>query len=251
MAKKILIIPSIDIQDGKTVRVVQGIPELNCPSYGNDPVEMALIWRAENAKCLHVVDFNSAWYHSHVNHDVIRRICESVIIPVELGGGISNLEDAEKAFDLGAARIVIGTLAHENKNEYVKILEKFSPNKVVAAIDVIEGQVVTRGRRVFTGIDALDYAKMLKELGTERYIVTDVRRNGMLLGPNIELSKKIAEITEKKVTHSGGISGYRDLIQLQKEGGNHIDSVIIGRALYENRFSCQKIWRVAEAGLFN
>lgn len=248
---KLLVIPSIDIQDGKTVRVVQGIPELNCPAYGNDPVEMALIWRAENAKCLHVVDFNAAWEHSNVNHEIIRKICEAVIIPVELGGGIRNLEDAKIAFDLGVTRIVIGTLAFENPKEFSKILETFTPNRVVAAIDVIENQVVTRGRRVFTGINALDYARMLKELGAQRYVVTDVRRNGMMLGPNIELSKNIAEVTERKVTHSGGIGGYHDLIKLQKEAEGYVDSVIIGRALYENKFPCQKIWRVAEAGLFN
>lgn len=248
---KLLVIPSIDIQDGKTVRVVQGIPELNCPAYGNDPVEMALIWRAENAKCLHVVDFNAAWEHSHVNYQIIKQICEAVIIPVELGGGIRNFEDAQMAFDLGVTRIVIGSLAFENPKEFTKILEIFTPNKVVAAIDVIENQVVTRGRRVFTGINALDYARMLKNLGAERYIVTDVRTNGMLLGPNIDLSKKIAEVTERKVTHSGGIGGYLDLIKLQKEADGYVDSVIIGRALYENKFPCQKIWRVAESGIFN
>lgn len=248
---KILIIPSLDIIDGKTVRVVQGIPELNCNEYGNDPVEMAMIWRAENAKCLHVVDFNASWHHSHANDNVIRNICESVIIPVELGGGIRSFDDAQLAFDQGVARIVVGSLAFENPTEFEKILNHFTPNKVVAAIDVIKNEVVIHGRKSFTGISADEYAAKLKLMGAERYIITDVKRNGMLSGPNIELSKRIAEITQRKVTHSGGIGGYMDLIKLQKEGGNYIDSVIIGRALYENRFSCQKIWRVAESGIFN
>ncbi len=247
---KLLVIPSIDILDGKTVRIVQGIPELGCSAYGNDPVEMAMIWRAENAKCLHVVDFNSSWHHSHANDNVIRKICESVIIPVELGGGINSFEDAKLAFDQGVARIVIGSLAIDNPKEFQKILEYFTPKKVVAAIDVINNEVVLHGRKHFTGISAEYFAGMLKAMGVERYIVTDVRTNGMLIGPNIDLSKKIAEITQRKVTHSGGISGYQDLIHLQKEGEGYIDSVIIGRALYENKFPCQKIWRVAESGIF-
>lgn len=247
---KILVIPSIDIMDGKTVRIVQGIPELGCSAYGNDPVEMAMIWRAENAKCLHVVDFNSSWHHSHANENVIRTICESVIIPVELGGGINNFDDAQLAFDQGVARIVIGSLAVDNPKEFEKILQHFTPNKVVAAIDVINDTVVTHGRKHLTGITVDYFSRLLRAMGVERYIVTDVKTNGMLVGPNIELSKKIAEITQRKVTHSGGISGYLDLKRLQDEGEGYIDSVIIGRALYENKFPCQKIWRVAEAGIF-
>lgn len=248
---KILIIPSIDIKNGKTVRVVQGIPELDCAEYGNDPVEMALIWRTENAKCIHVVDFDASHEHSHINFDIIKRMCQSVIIPVELGGGIRTYKDAEDAFGLGVARVVIGTMAFENPIEFSKILDKFTPNKVVAAIDVTNDEVVTRGRQQRTHIKAINYAKHLKELGAKRIVVTDVSRNGMMLGPNIELSKQIAEAAETKVTHSGGIGGYEDLMKLQSEAFEYVDSVIIGRALYENKFSCQKIWRVAEAGIFN
>ena len=105
--------------------------------------------------------------------------------------------------------------------------------------------MVTHGRKFKTGITAEDYAKKLKELGVVRYIVTDVTTNGMLTGPNVELSKRIAEVTGGKITHSGGIGGFRDLMPFG------IDSVIIGRALYENKFPCQKIWRVAESGIFS
>lgn len=249
--RKILVIPSIDIKDGKTVRVVQGIPELNCTEYGNNPVEMAMIWRAENAKCIHVVDFNAAHDHSHTNFDIIRNICESVILPVELGGGLRTLDDVKEAFDLGVIRVVIGTMAHENPKEFVKVLDYFTPNKIIAAIDVIGDQVVVRGRKQQIGISAIDYARKLRELGAVRFVVTDVSTNGMMTGPNIELSSRIAEVTEGKVTHSGGIGNYEDLIRLQAEANEHVDSVIIGRALYENKFPCQKIWRVAESGIFN
>ena len=249
--KKILVIPSIDIKNRKTVRVVQGIPELGCNAYGDDPVEMAMIWRAENAKVIHVVDFDSSHDHSHKNFDLLGEICESVIIPVEFGGGITTLEDAEEALDLGAFRLVIGSLAFTNPDEFKKIFEKFGPQVISSAIDVIDNELVIHGRRKKTGIMADDFSKKLVEMGVTRFIVTDVKRNGMLDGPNIELCKKIADITNTKVTLSGGISSYKDLINVQNHSEYGIDSVIIGRALYENRFSCQKIWRVAESGIFD
>lgn len=248
---KILIIPSIDIKDGKTVRVVQGIPELDCKEYGNDPVEMALLWRAENAKCIHIVDFDYSQKKLCGNRKIIEEICSSVVIPVQYGGGINNYQVAEELINMGIYRVVIGSLALDNPKEFEKIIDKLTPNKVVAAIDVIDDEVVIAGRTIGTGIKAEDYAFRLKELGAIRFIVTDVKRNGMMNGPNIELSKRIAEVTGGKVTLSGGIGGFKDLIAVQEISGEcGIDSVIIGRALYENKFSCQKIWRIAESGIF-
>jgi phosphoribosylformimino-5-aminoimidazole carboxamide ribotide isomerase len=249
--QKLLVIPSIDIKNGKAVRVIQGIPELNCSAYGDDPVEMAMIWRAENAKIIHVVDFDSSHHHSHTNFEIVRKICDSVIIPVEYGGGIKNIDDAKKAFDLGVFRIVVGSLAFENEKEFAKILSEFGDLRVSAAIDVIDNEVVIKGRTTKTGLDVVEYAKKLESHGVCRVIVTDVKTNGMMTGPNIELSNRIGEATNLKITLSGGIGGYADLIKVDNERSKQIDSVIIGRALYENKFPCQKIWRVAESGIFN
>ena len=177
---KILVIPAIDIKDRKTVRVVQGIPDLGCKEYGDDPVEMAMIWRAENAKVIHVVDFDSSHHHSHKNFDLLGEICESVIIPVEIGGGIQTLEDAEEILDLGAFRLVIGSVAHTNPTEFKKIFEKFGPQKISAAIDVIDSELVVHGRKIKTGISPFEYSKKLAEIGVNRFVVTDVLRNGML-----------------------------------------------------------------------
>ncbi|MCZ7601306.1 MAG: 1-(5-phosphoribosyl)-5-[(5-phosphoribosylamino)methylideneamino] imidazole-4-carboxamide isomerase [Melioribacteraceae bacterium] len=249
--RKLLVIPSIDIKDGKIVRVVQGIPELNCSAYGDDPVEMAMIWRAENAKTIHIVDFDSSHFHSHKNYNIIKKICESVVIPIEYGGGITNIDDAKRAFDLGVFRIVVGSLAFENEEEFIKILNEFGMLKVAAAIDVIDTEVVIKGRTKRTGVNPIEYAKHLESLGVCRVIVTDVKTNGMMNGPNIQLSNKIAKATNLKVSLSGGIGGYEDLKKVQDESNERVDSVIIGRALYENKFPCQKIWRVAESGIFN
>jgi phosphoribosylformimino-5-aminoimidazole carboxamide ribotide isomerase len=247
----LLIIPSIDIKDGKTVRIVQGIPELGYKEYGSDPVEMAELWRAENAKMIHIVDFDALDSPIDINRKQVEQICKSVIIPVEYAGGIKNVDDAKLMFDMGVSRIAIGTLVISDPNEFKKIFDIFGPQKVVVAIDVIDNEVVISHRKVKTGIAPVALALRLKEMGVERFIVTDVERNGMMHGPNIDLSINIAEATNAKVTLSGGIRNKDELIDIQMFADIGIDSVIVGRALYENRFPCQVLWRVAEAGIFN
>lgn len=247
----LLVIPSIDIKNGKTVRVVKGIPELDCKEYGSDPVEMAKIWRAENAKLLHVVDFDGALDHSKQNLQIIEEICSSVIIPVEYAGGIRSFDDAEKMLDMGISRLAINTMAYEKPDEFKKVFEKFGPAKIVISLDILDSEIVIRGRRIKTGIDYLQFAMKMTAMGVERFIVTDVEKNGIMAGPNLELSKTIAVETGQKVTVSGGIRNKDELFDIQQLMPMGIDSVIVGRALYENRFPCQKLWRVAEAGLFN
>ena len=246
----LLVIPSIDIKEGKTVRVVKGIPELNCKEYGNDPVEMARIWRAENAKLIHIVDFDGAADHSKKNFKIIKEICSSVIIPVEFAGGIRTFDDAKEMLETGISRLVVSTMAIENRDDFIKALEFFGPLKLVISLDIVDEEIVIRGRRIKTGIKYLDFAKQMADLGVKRFIVTDVNTNGMMNGPNIEMSKKVAEITDAKVTHSGGVRNKDELMDLQNLMPLGIDSVIVGRALYENRFPCQKLWRVAESGIF-
>ncbi len=249
--KFLLVIPSIDIRGGKTVRVVQGIPELNCYEYGNDPVDMARIWRAENAKMLHIVDFDAAIENSKRNFNIVEEICSSVIIPVEFAGGIRTLEDANMIIDKGISRLVIGTMAIENRNEFIKLFELYGPSKIAVSLDIINDEMVIRGRRTKTGIKYFDFASEMKSIGVERFIVTDVIKNGMMEGPNLELTKHIASITNVRITHSGGVRNKDELMDIQMLIPDGVDSVIVGRALYENRFPCQKLWRVAESGIFN
>lgn len=249
--QRLLVIPSIDIKNGKTVRVVQGIPELNCTEYGNDPIEMAKIWRAENAKMLHIVDFDAIENFDNNNINTLKKMCDSVIIPIEYAGGIRSIEDAQKVFDSGVCRINISSMVVMNPIGFETLFNKFGPNKVAVAIDVIDNEVVIRGRKIKTGIAPIPLALRLRDLGVERFILTDVNKNGVMAGPNIALSLSIAHSTQCKVTHSGGIRNKDELMDLQSLISSGIDSVIIGRALYENRFPCQKLWRIAEAGIFN
>lgn len=246
----LLVIPSLDIYDGKIVRVVQGIPELHVSEYGNDPLEMAAIWRTENAKALHIVDHDAFKMHSHKNFEVIKEICDTLIIPIIYSGGIRTVEDAERMFDAGISRIAVSTIPIEDPPMFEKILTKYGSGKVIANLDIIDNEIVIKGRKVKTGITPIDMALRLKDQGIARFIVTDVKKNGMVSGPNIALSKSIAEATGCKVTHSGGIRNKDELMDLQNCMESGIDSVIIGRALYENRFPCQKVWRIAESGLF-
>ncbi len=246
----LLVIPSIDIRHGKTVRVVQGIPELNCREYGSDPVEMARIWRAENAKLIHIVDFDAAAEHSHKNLPIIKEICESVIIPVQFAGGIRSMDDADKILETGVSRLVMGTMAIERPDVFKKVFEKYGPAKISVGLDIIDDELIIRGRKIKTGINYKVIAKEMAEIGIERFVVTDVMRNGILGGPNLNYSIDVAEITGGKVTLSGGIRNKDELMDVQKIMPLGIDSVIVGRALYENRFPCQKLWRVAESGIF-
>ncbi len=247
----LLVIPSIDIKNGKTVRVVQGIPELDCKEYGSDPVEMAKIWRTENAKLLHIVDFDGAHEHTRRNYKIVEEICSSVIIPVEFAGGIRTMDDADALIDTGISRLIISTMAIENLDKFKKVFEKYGPAQIAVSLDVVNNELVIRGRRHNTGILYKEFAKKISDMGVERFIVTDILKNGVMGGPNIELSIDVAKITNAKVTHSGGIRNKDELMDIQKLIPMGIDSVIVGRALYENRFPCQKLWRVAELGIFN
>ncbi len=251
MNQKLLVIPSIDIKNGKCVRTVQGIPELDCYEYGNNPVEMAKIWRAENAKMIHVTDFDGAHEQSKRNYKVIEEICSSVVIPVEFAGGIRTLQDAEEIMKTGIIRLAINSMAVENKIEFLKVLEKFGPSKIVISLDIHGDQLMVNGRSKRSGINFRVFAKEMAEAGVSRFIVCDISRNGTLYGPNIQLSKEIAESTGTKVTHAGGVRNKDELMDIQNLIPAGVDSVIVGRALYENRFPCQKLWRVAESGIFN
>lgn len=251
MQQKLLVIPAIDIKNGKCVRTVQGIPELDCYEYGNNPVEMAKIWRAENAKMIHVKDFDGAHEQSKRNYKVIEEICSSVVIPVEFAGGIRSLQDADDIMNAGVVRIAINTMAVENKSEFKKVFEKYGPTKIAISLDILDKELLIKGRSIKTGINFRNFAKEMVDMGITRFIVCDITRNGTQLGPNILLSKEIAESTDAKVTHAGGIRNKDELMDIQKLVTVGVDSVIIGRSLYENRFPCQKLWRVAESGIFN
>lgn len=245
LALMLLIIPAIEIKGGRCVQMVQGVEGF---MYSDDPLEMARLWRLENAKSLHVTDIDGALAGKLVNTDVIRRMVSTVDIPVELGGGLRTFEAVAEAFDIGVYRVLVGTMVIENPDEAARVIRTYGPSKVVLGIDAMDGIVQTRGWAQTSGLTALTVALNAKALGFRRLVYTDIRLDGTLRGVNLNVLRDLAGKTGLRVTASGGIAGLDDLMKVQELEPYGVDSVVIGRALYENKFSCQGIWRRCEAG---
>lgn len=240
-----LVIPAIDLRGGQCVRLYQGSYEKETV-YFDDPVKMAKLWRIQNAKVLHVVDLDAARGGSEDhsdNREVIARICAALDIPVQVGGGIRTLEDIEQILGLGVYRVILGTAAARNPEMVSEAIQRFSCSKVVIGIDAKDGEVRVEGWLEGSGIDAIDLALDMEERGVRRIVYTDISRDGTLQGPNTEAYKTLgSHLKKSRITASGGIGDYRDLIKIKELSPYRVDSVIVGRALYENTFPCQKIW---------
>ena len=241
----LLIIPAVEIKGGKCVQMVQGMEGF---VYSDDPIEMARLWRKENAKTLHVTDVDGAIEGRLVNFDVIQKMVKTVDIPVELGGGLRTFDEVKKALDIGIYRIVISTMVIEQPDEAKRVLGAFGPSKIVLGIDAENGIVQTKGWKETSGLTAITVALNAKQLGFRRIVYTDIMREGMMVGPNFDAIRMLAEKTGMRITASGGVGGLEDLMKLQDLESLGVDSVVIGRALYANKFSCQGLWRLCEAG---
>lgn len=244
----ILIFPAIDIRDGKCVRLVQGEPGTE-KIYSDDPAMMAILWRGENAKTLHVVDLDGAFGGRLINIEAIRKVVEAVDIPIQLGGGIRTYADVEEAFRIGVYRVVLGTAAIEDPDLVVRAIKDFGARKIAVGIDARNGVVMTQGWKHDSGVNAISLALRMKELGVCRIVYTDIARDGTMTGPNFEAIKEIAAKSGLRITASGGVSGFKDLIRMQELERYGVDSVIVGKALYENKFPCQAVWRFNERNL--
>jgi phosphoribosylformimino-5-aminoimidazole carboxamide ribotide isomerase len=241
----ILIIPALDIKGGRCVQMVQGVEGF---IYSDDPIDMAKLWRKENAKTLHVTDIDGATEGRLVNFEMIERMAKTVDIPIELSGGFRTFDEVEKALGIGIYRVVLETMLLESPDEAKRALDTFGPSRVVAGISAENGFVRLRGWHKPTGMTAVSVGLNAGALGFKRILYTDITADGTLRGPNLPAMRQLAETTKSRITASGGVSGLDDLLKLQELEPIGVDSVIIGRALYENRFSCQDIWRLSEAG---
>lgn len=241
-----LVIPVIDIKDGKCVRAIHGLEE-ETHYYCDTPLNVAKLFRKENFKAIHITDLDGAIYGEMHNYPVIKEITRSVDIPIQLGGGIRDFNSAKRMIEeLGVYRIVLGTAAI-NKPELVsRITNEFSPSKLVVCIDEKLNNVVTDGWINYANITPLDFAKYMESLGVKRIIYQDVTRVGNLSGPFLDRLTEIANNTKLKITAAGGIGNYTHLKSLVDLKYSNIDSVMISRSLYENKFPCQAIWRDIE-----
>lgn len=237
-----LVIPAIDIRDGRCVRLHQGSYDEETV-YFEDPVKMAKLWRVQNARTLHVVDLDAARGDDDNNRAVIREMCDALDIPIQLGGGIRSMEQIEEALDMGVYRVILGTAAVQNPDLVEEAIDAFSERRVVVSIDARDGEVRVEGWTEGSGIDAVEFARDMEARGVRRVIYTDISRDGTMSGPNIQAYRTLGRtLTDARITASGGVGDYKDLLSIQTLEPYGVDSVIVGTALYENRFPCQQFW---------
>ncbi|MDX1548153.1 MAG: 1-(5-phosphoribosyl)-5-[(5-phosphoribosylamino)methylideneamino]imidazole-4-carboxamide isomerase [Rhodothermales bacterium] len=240
-----LVIPAIDVRGGRCVRLYQGSYQRETVYY-DDPVKMAKLWRVQNARVLHLVDLDAARGGSADRDDnraVIGRICAELDIPVQLGGGVRSMDDIQAALDLGVYRVVLGTAAVRDPDLVEAAVERFSCRRIVVGIDARDGEVRVEGWTEGSGVDAVAFAQDMERRGVRRIVYTDISRDGTMEGPNVDAYRTLGKHLEKtRITASGGVGSYRDLLALMELKTYRVDSVIVGRALYENRFPCQQFW---------
>lgn len=245
-----LIIPAIDLKDGRCVRLKQGDMK-TATVFSEDPVAMARHWAAEGARRLHIVDLNGAIAGRPKNEKVIRDIVAAVgeQVPIQLGGGIRDLDAIESYLDAGVTYVIIGTAAVKNPGFLSDACYAF-PGHVIAGLDAKEAKVAVEGWSKLTGHDVVDLAKKFEEYGIEALIYTDIGRDGMMTGVNIEATYKLAQALKTPVIASGGLSGVKDVETIcQKLVPEGIVGVIAGRALYEGTLELKKAQAAADQAL--
>jgi phosphoribosylformimino-5-aminoimidazole carboxamide ribotide isomerase len=239
------VIPAIDLKGGHCVRLTEG-REASAKVYDRDPLEVARAYEKAGAKLIHVIDLDGAFLGAtSANLQIIKRINGEITIPIEVGGGLRSLADIEFILrDVGARYSIIGTLAVEQPELLKEAVAAFG-DAIVVGIDARDGQVATRGWTEATRVAAIELACEVAGLGIKRIIYTDIARDGRLKGPNLETTREIARRSGARVTASGGVGSLDDIVQLSELESDGVDSVIIGKALYENRFTLKQALRAA------
>lgn len=240
-----LIIPAIDLQKGKCVRLAQGRKEA-ATVYDEDPIKVAKDFEREGAQLLHIVDLDAAFSdRGSPNRRLLSEIIRAIEIPVQFGGGLRSVDDVNGAIELGVARVVVGTMAAESPEILKELVSICGSDRIAISIDAKDGEVMIRGWEQGGKIRAVELARIVAQAGVERIIYTDVARDGMLTGLNIKQSLLLARESGLKITASGGVSSLEDIKRLKELSGFGIDSVIIGKALYEGRFTLKEASQAA------
>jgi len=239
-----LIIPAIDIKEGKCVRLTEGKFE-DVEIFSDDPVAVAVKWANKGAMMLHVVDLDGARYGKLTNSTLLEKIIKKVNIPVQTGGGIRKYEEVERLIKLGASRVILGTILWKDKSLAKRLFRDFSEN-IIAGIDAREGYVAIEGWQNITSVDALDFAKEMERLGARRIIYTDIKRDGTLIGPNIDNIEKILKNVNIPLICSGGIASLDDIKNLIGFEIKGLEGVILGKALYKRTILLEDALKVAQ-----
>jgi phosphoribosylformimino-5-aminoimidazole carboxamide ribotide isomerase len=246
----VIIFPAIDLKDGLCVRLMQGDPD-RATVYGKDPVAVAKHWEAEGAEWLHLVDLDGAFTKSPVNDLIIRKIAQSVSIPVQVGGGIRTLENVDGYLLAGVARVIVGTAALRQPEMFEEACGRY-PGRIALGLDARDGYVAVEGWKEPTQTDAVTLVLRFKDLQLAAVIYTDIHRDGMQTGVNLEATRRLIEQTGAAVIASGGVSTMEDIERLLPLAPLGLIGVITGRAIYEGTLNLREaIARARRAGSGN
>ncbi|MBM3292134.1 1-(5-phosphoribosyl)-5-[(5-phosphoribosylamino)methylideneamino]imidazole-4-carboxamide isomerase [Candidatus Bathyarchaeota archaeon] len=234
-----IVIPAIDIMDGNIVRLVKGDPnQKSVYRHYGDPVSIAVEWEKVGARYIHVIDLDAALGRGN-NESIIYNILNSVHIPIQLGGGIRSFESAKKFLDAGIYRIILGSLAVNDNATFKKLLNEYGSDRIAVSVDHFNGYIKIKGWTETTQLDILSFMSKMKELGTDLFLLTNIDRDGTLSEPDYYEINKVLKIG--KIMAAGGISDLTDLEKLSKIG---VYAAVIGKALYENKFSLKQALKV-------
>ncbi len=239
------LIPAIDLKDGRCVRLKQGRME-DATVYGDDPAAMARRWRDAGAPRLHVVDLDGAVAGRPVNREAVAAIVGAVDIPVQLGGGLRTLASIEEALALGVDRVVLGSVAVQDPGVVAGACRRF-PGRVLAGLDAKHGRVAVHGWQETTPLSVVEAAMRLRDVGVETVIYTDIVRDGMLAGPDLEGAKTLAREAGVQVILSGGVRDLEDVQRAAKAFSDGVVGAITGRAIYEGTLNLEEACRVLAA----
>jgi phosphoribosylformimino-5-aminoimidazole carboxamide ribotide isomerase len=231
----VILYPAIDIRDGAAVRLTQGDYDRET-AYDADPVDAALRWADEGARFLHVVDLDGARAGSPQNLETIHRIADAVPFPIQVGGGLRSADCVADVLRAGAERVVIGTAALRDPEFLAEMLEHHG-DRVVVSVDARDGKVALSGWTETVDVDVADAVASLSERGVSRFLCTAIEVDGTMAGPALEELKRIAAATPGWVLASGGVGSIADLEALAGEMPANVEGAIVGRALYERRFT--------------
>jgi phosphoribosylformimino-5-aminoimidazole carboxamide ribotide isomerase len=230
------VLAAVDIMGGSVVRLVRGNPD-DKVEYSNDPVETARKWESVGADMLHIVDLDAA-FSTGSNSELIAKISQAVRIPLQIAGGIRSLEKAEEMLSM-ASRVVIGTMAYRDP-EVVRKLVKKNADRVTISVDQMDGMVMVKGWKESTGTTVADAISQFLAIGVDEFLLTSIDRDGTLQGPDIKTLADAA--VSARIIASGGISSIEDVIKIRSAG---CSSVIIGKAMYDDKVSIQKVKALA------
>jgi phosphoribosylformimino-5-aminoimidazole carboxamide ribotide isomerase len=240
------ILPAIDLKEGKCVRLLQGDPDQKT-IYSEDPVEVARRWEGEGAEFLHVVDLDGAFSGFPVHLDLVERIAKTVRIPIQVGGGMRNLESVIAVLERGAQRVILGTWAVGSPHFLEEACQSFE-RRILLGIDAREGYVSVEGWTKSTNLRAVDFARQASRYPVGGIVYTDISRDGMLKGPNLLALGEMAEAIRLPLIASGGISTLQDVRAIMALEGKGVVAMIIGKALYSGGIDLSEAIALTRAG---